>query len=137
MRSILKPLPPGKVVRSETPGLTITVSWRSAVNGLGARGTIDIGFIDGEWWVNRALVQGALKIRSKGVGSTLLQMALGHVVAAGGTRVHVCPGGYGSDPKRQQLFYEKNGFVCNKDIWVWTLDRSKPPPVPPPRETQE
>ena len=125
-------LPQGKMDCNVSRGQAITVWWRSTATevGLGARGTVDLSFIDGKWWVNRALVQGDPKIRSKGIGSTLLQTALGHVVAEGGTQAFVCPGGYGSDTRRQQRFYEQNGFVRKGDVWVWALDSNKPPPVP-------
>lgn len=92
------------------------------------RGTVDLsGFGEPDnWWVNRAVINGrpGEELRGKGLGSRLLQLALSKAVEMGATRVRVCPSGYNSDYKQQQRFYEKNGFIrqreaSEEEVWEW------------------
>lgn len=106
---------------------SVTVSWRDPEN-IVRRGTADLSALgDGEWEVNRVLVQGPGSPRGRGVGSRLLRTALAEVSKMGGRRVLVAPGGYGSDPIQQRRFYEKNGFVADSSqegllVWVKPKD---------------
>jgi GNAT superfamily N-acetyltransferase len=96
------------------------------------RGTVDLDTLGGpeDWWVARAIVQGSPEVRGKGIGSTLLNLALEKAVSMGATKVHVVPGGYGANPEDQQRFYEKNGFKKKRVrsagfktasyVWTWT-----------------
>jgi GNAT superfamily N-acetyltransferase len=98
----------------------ITVSWRDPENLL-CRGTVDLStFEEGEWWVNRALVQGP-NTRGRGMGSRLLQTALREAVVQGARRVLVTPGGYGENPESQARFYIKNGFAVTETegLYAW------------------
>ena len=78
---------------------------------------------DSSWWLSRALVQPEEK-RGQGIGSVLVMRLQHEVQAQGGTRLVVCPGGYGMDQKRQCAFYIRCGFREEPGdlghIYVWS-----------------
>ena len=116
-------LPPGKLLVTGNEQ-SCSASWFSGT--FGDRGTVELSSLGGpeDWWVARAIVQGSPNVRSKGIGSVLLQLALAKAVEMGALKVTVAPGGYGMKPRDQQRFYEKNGFKKTRSdggwIWVWT-----------------
>jgi len=122
----MQPSPPKLTFPFGTVTVCQTGQWSCSASFVGegyARGTVDLNMVRGpdDWWVARALVQGDA-LRGKGIGSTLLQLALTKAVELGATKVHVAPGGYDGKPKQQRRFYEKNGFVKTKGTFIWTWD---------------
>lgn len=75
----------------------------------GLRATASADNMGSYWWVGRVLVE-PVDRRSGGHGSRLLQMLIQEVVKQGGTEIHVAPGGYNADPKKQFAFYCRHGF---------------------------
>jgi len=62
------------------------------------------------WFINRVLVQ-PVEIRSKGIGSFLLQTLIREIKKTDIKRIIVAPGGYAEDLSKQKKFYKENGFV--------------------------
>lgn len=118
-------LSPGRVFVYAS-GQSCCASWSATSSN--DRGTVELNMVGGpeDWWVARALVQGSESVRGRGIGSTLLRLALEKAVSMGACIVKVVPGGYNMRPKDQQRFYEKNGFKKTKTpegaIWIWTKD---------------
>lgn len=61
------------------------------------------------WYLSEVIVS-ADNDRCKGLGSALVKALVDEVRRRGGHTLLVEPGGYGSDPKRLAVFYERLGF---------------------------
>ena len=67
------------------------------------------------WWVSRVFVR--KKYRRQGLGKRCLQRAIELVKSHEGTprNIVVAPGGYDMDTRRQEMFYEAQGFKRAKE----------------------
>jgi GNAT superfamily N-acetyltransferase len=101
-------------------GQTISVMWfdKRVIQNRAVAEATEMG---DHWYVNRVLVQ-PKEMRSKGIGSLLLQTLVKEIRKDSTKRIIVTPGGYATELEKQQNFYKKNGFVIDKENSLITFE---------------
>lgn len=100
-------------VREEQFDVTV-MTWKgNAMPSVASITPTPINDYQGEWWVNRVNVNP--RETKAGIGTAMLSILKAVAKIRDGTKLIVCPGGYGTDRSVLVAFYEKNGFVTVED----------------------